>query len=1101
MERSRGLNPNAGFSRRPRRRRILVRVLKVLAVVMLALVGVGIWAARALPRIAAAQISRLTNTRVETGAFDFHRDASVSIDGLVMHAGRGQPSEDGAILRAGNIHAYFSPRSLLTLSPRLTEIHIDDFILNAQFDLDTGRWNVSDVRISKPPGKRSRTLPRVVLRQGTLRYSKASGGKNEVVMSIPVEASFGFAEEPRRGYNFGIKTAKLASGYGQSHLDGFWQEGLLTLSGGLSSTDIPSLERAWAADVIAAQLTYDSNDDYRLDLHIRNAHNKQSPEVDAFRTLVPIVPGQSGPLAALQWFFSRYRPSGVVGQIELTAGGNLKRLAQSEVTGTLTCTDISVCDRKFPYAIDHLAGELDFTQSTVVLNRLSGKHGDVDLVIDGWTKGSSQNRQYQYRVTSDNMILDAGLYAALQPGRQRLWDAFKPRGVVGVDYRLSRTSPTQKSEYASVKLQHVAATYEKFPYPLEELTGGLYLDNESIIASDIVSRAGGRWIKVDGKVTHRDTGSPMYYISVDGNDIPLDAVLAQALPESYRKLYEQLEANGVAAVRAKVFTASDANDAGAVSFVADVSARMVSLKSQKLPVALSNARAEVSITPESLSVKELTGLYGDSPVLLSGSARLSQGTLPQIQWKAKAEGVPLDGKIMGLLPESLREQVAAFDPRGKVNLAIDARKSNDSVPPEYTIAVECLGDSIKHQRFAYPLRDIHGNLTISPGKVVFAGIEATPVAGSAGDPPSTVRLDGHLDLTGGRSNLGSFTIAARNVPFTEELGAALSGGLGQMYRGASPQGSFDLDLEIPGISKIAPDDKRIDFEGKASLKAHDLHIAGPAAELCGDVTIEGSYSTKAGFYGACMELDAQRLTIRGKDITDLKGGIVFDPNARTWSAPNFIGTCYEGRVAGDFELRGAEESALQYVLRVALHHVNLQQFLAAGKAGAAAEGDYGSGVMDASLSLGGCVGDDSSRIGSCRIDVRDMRVGKVSPMANFLSVLQLNEPTDYTFERMLVESFLKRNTLMIQKLDMSGKNVAFTGSGTMDTSSNQVNLTLTARGRRVATAKAGVLESLAEGLGGAVVRMEVTGNAGNPSVATKTLPLIEDSLRILGTPR
>ncbi len=1078
-----------------------MRFLQVLGVLVFALVIVGIWAARALPGIAAAQIGRLTNTRVQMGPFDFRHDASVSIDGLVMHPGRGQPSEDGAILRAGSVRAYFSPRSLLTLSPRLTEIDIDDFILNAQFDLDTGQWNVGDVRISKPPGKQGRTLPTVVLRQGTLRYSKASGGKNEVVMSIPVEGSFGFAEGPRRGYTFGIKTAAQSSGYGQSHLDGFWQDGLLTLTGGLSSTDIPSLERAWAADVIAAQLTYDSNDNYTLDLHVKDAHNKQSPDVDAFRTLVPTVPGQSGPLAALQWFFARYRPSGVVGRVELTAHGNLKRLAQSEVTGTLTCTDISVCDRKFPYTIDHLAGELSFTQSAVVLNQLSGKHGDVDLVIDGWTRGSGQNREYQYRVTSDNMILDAGLYAALQPGRKRMWDAFKPQGVVAVDYRLTRTSPTQKHEYASVKLQHVAATYEKFPYPLEELTGGLYLDNESIIAEDLVSRAGGRWIRLDGKITTRDTGKPIYFISIDGNEIPLDAAVAKALPESYRKLYEQLDTRGVAGIRAKVFSTGDANDAGAMSFLADVSARMVSLKLQKLPVTLSDASAELSITPESLSVKKLTGRYGDSPVSLSGGARLAGGAMPQVQMRVEAQGVTLDGKIVSLLPESLREQVAAFDPRGNVNLAIDVRKPDDGAPPEYTIAVECLGNSITHRQFAYPLRDIHGHLTLSPGKAVFAGIEATPVAASAGGPPSTVRLDGRLNLTGHDSGLGSFTIAARNVPFTEELGAALSGGLGQMYHSVLPQGSFDLDLEIPGISKTAADDKRIDFKGKASLKAHNLHIAGPTAELHGDLTVEGSYSTKVGLCGARMDLDAQRLTIRGKSITDLRGAIVFDPNARTWSAPSLVGACYEGRVVGDLELCSAEESAWQYVLQVAFHHVNLQQFLAAGKATGPAEGDYGSGVMDASLSLGARLGDGSSRLGSCRVNVADMRVGKVSPMANFLSVLQLNEPTDYTFDQMLIESYLKRDTLMIQKLDMSGKNVAFAGSGTMNTASNQVNLTLTARGKRVTMAKPGVLETLAEGLGGAVVRMEVTGRADNPLVATKTLPLIEDSLKILGTPR
>jgi len=45
------------------------------------------------------------------------------------------------------------------------------------------------------------------------------------------------------------------------------------------------------------------------------------------------------------------------------------------------------------------------------------------------------------------------------------------------------------------------------------------------------------------------------------------------------------------------------------------------------------------------------------------------------------------------------------------------------------------------------------------------------------------------------------------------------------------------------------------------------------------------------------------------------------------------------------------------------------------------------------------------------------------------------------------------------------------------------------------------LQSLTEGLGGAVVRMEVTGNVHDPKIETKTLPLVEDTLKILGTPR
>ena len=43
-----------------------------------------------------------------------------------------------------------------------------------------------------------------------------------------------------------------------------------------------------------------------------------------------------------------------------------------------------------------------------------------------------------------------------------------------------------------------------------------------------------------------------------------------------------------------------------------------------------------------------------------------------------------------------------------------------------------------------------------------------------------------------------------------------------------------------------------------------------------------------------------------------------------------------------------------------------------------------------------------------------------------------------------------------------------------------------------------MFQALTEGLGGAVVRVEVTGTAADPRIETKTLPVIEDSLRVLG---
>ena len=154
--------------------------------------------------------------------------------------------------------------------------------------------------------------------------------------------------------------------------------------------------------------------------------------------------------------------------------------------------------------------------------------------------------------------------------------------------------------------------------------------------------------------------------------------------------------------------------------------------------------------------------------------------------------------------------------------------------------------------------------------------------------------------------------------------------------------------------------------------------------------------------------------------------------------------------------------------------------------------------MNGSFSLNAGLGGDPSRIGTCKLSITDMRVGKLSPLAKIMQVLHLSLE-DHAFDQMYVDSYIKHNNLFVRKLDLSGKSIAFYGSGTMDLKSRNINMALTARGKRLATDDPSLLQSLTEGLGQAVVRMDVTGDLYDPKVTTKTLPLIDQTFRIFGT--
>jgi hypothetical protein len=338
-----------------------------------------------------------------------------------------------------------------------------------------------------------------------------------------------------------------------------------------------------------------------------------------------------------------------------------------------------------------------------------------------------------------------------------------------------------------------------------------------------------------------------------------------------------------------------------------------------------------------------------------------------------------------------------------------------------------------------------------------------------------------------------------------------------LYVKLAPEGRFDLNLEDIKMSAAGDGERDIGFAGTAKLKTCNLNIWPTVTDLDAVLDMNGLYKTGGGFTQSRVSVLADTLKVSGKSMTSLKADLNYDRRRQSWATDSFIADCYGGKLTGRLEFKQPTDRASEYLLQVGFINIDLKQFLSEpnrneARFGNASNGtdesqdareqlqSYGatSGKMSGSLSLTAGVGRSSSRLGRCRLIITDMQVGKPSPLAKLLHVLQLTDSKDFIFERMFVDSYIKDNRLFFEKFDLSGESLAFNGSGYMDLQTRDVDLTLTVRGKRLADAEPSVLQSLAESIGGGIVRMEVTGNAYDPQVEIKTLPVIEDSLQIFG---
>jgi hypothetical protein len=695
------------------------------------------------------------------------------------------------------------------------------------------------------------------------------------------------------------------------------------------------------------------------------------------------------------------------------------------------------------------------------------------------------------------MPLDNDLYEALNAKQKKFWSAFSPAGHAGVDLQLSRQSQKEKDTKLTLELHDTEAVYRHFPYQLKNLTGKLLFQSNKIFFSNVISQINERKITVNGLIETSATDRPATYdFIIKANNIPFDTTLEAALTEKQKNLYAQLCPAGFADGWIKLST----QDSGPASFTADMTFKNASLKVDQFPLPVSDITAKTIITPHLIIIKEFSGQYGNDSVSLSGQVHLDQ-EYQQSDYRLvlKLKETLLNDDLFDLLPGSLRKIISELKPAGRVNLIADLNKESPTKPLDYSVTLVCLGNNITIPKFPYPLKDINGALTINDNSIKLSDITAIADSNVPKDSNSpAIKLNGEIILANDTYSSALLHLSAEDFIFDDQFALALPEHVKPLYNKLSPAGKFDLDFENISFLRTDNGRKSVDFAGTVYLKNSSIKMSGTTTTLNASLNTKGSYTTGEGFSSCNSLLDGGKLNILGKSFTNLKADICYDPDSRNWFTRDLMADFYGGKLKGKFEFKQPAGQTEEYVLQTGFENVDLKQFLSDTASGQAPEKGHTGGIMNGSLSLNTGLGNISSRIGTCKLSISDMQVGKLSPLAKILQVLQLSLE-DHAFDRMYVDSYIKRNNLFVRKLDLSGRRIAFSGSGSMDLQNRNIALALTSRGKRLATDDPSLLQSLTEGLGQAVVRMDVTGDLYDPKITTKTLPLIEQTLQIFGT--
>ena len=1100
--------------------------LKVAVLILFLLWGIYLLVGnKILKPLARRQIEHLTGAQVTIGDIKFQLDGLVVMKDLQIGTCLDE-SEAGTIIQAHKVKAVFSRTSFLKLNPRLKSLTVKDFTINVQYDTEQKVWNFSALQI-EGSAKSENPLPALHLDRGNINiYTKTQNDSKEIC-TIPIFVGFIAQVGNNNTYGFSIQTHEEDEpGYCQ--IGGKWirgkQPSVTLIARQLSSSAFPILGNSWDMTDVAINIDYDEDtirikkligkvgQDANISINGTVKNYRRNPEYEVQASLRNMTLSadprpnaliyNSGALEKvgpkLRTFLKLYQPDGL-GDLSFTAAGSFDNLHGSKWSANVTCRDISILYTRFPYLLTNMTGKLRLDETDIFLDNLECKHGDVDLQINGHSKSTDKGIGFDMTVTSGNMSIDEDLYKAMNKRQQLIWFTFTPRGIAKINYRMWRQPGEEKDTYLTVDFVDAEAMYQHFPYPLENLKGNITVEPGTFTINHLSSTRQNSRIELNGQVTETNTERPQFNITIDANDIPMDSLLMDALPSRQRRFYENFSLDATTDISIKVFP----NQVGKrlVDYIAAVNIKDASFTYEKFPLPLTDVTVDAVLTPDVTVLRKIVGYNGNSEILVSGKIWPDTDTNPEPAYCLSIEVRQLELKqnwLDALDDPQVLKIVSGLRPTGTINAYanISAKPREECQANE--IVIDCVAVDMNPKAFAFPLKNVKGKVIITNESILLDNIRSQNKLASDPNKIESIALSGTIARNSNNTYSGDLTAKATNLFVDKRFKNAMGADSLLSHGDFTPQGYADLDIEKLKFYTDSSDSKWIDITGNIALREFASANAGAVKDLDAVLSAKALYKIGHGLMRSSGKLQAEHFTLMGRSINDLKAVIKYDPADGTFSSNEFLADAYGGRIIGDCRLTPLPAQGIAYKLKTSFCDVDLNGIISTDRSDESGQNDYSQGIVSGSLGIAGVLGKKDSTIGRISIGIKDMAFARRSLFGKIVTTVRLDDPTDFIFNEITAENYLKGSTINLEKVQMFGPSTVLLGTGKINMQNRQIDLGLTAYGRRK-TSKPSFLETLARGIGSAVIQIEVKGNLGDPTIVATTLPVIKKPFELFGT--
>jgi len=331
-------------------------------------------------------------------------------------------------------------------------------------------------------------------------------------------------------------------------------------------------------------------------------------------------------------------------------------------------TNMSFSYHRFPYPLDRAIGTLRYVGDLLSID-ISARSGPQPVELRGEIHAPGPAATGWVEITGQQIPIDARLLGSLPEETRGMLQMLRPTGSINVDYRGWKDAaggPLHKR--LRVRLNGCSTQYERFPYPLYDITGTMEMENDRWTFRNLQGSNDSGFVTCEGGIVPTADGGGEMTLHFAGADVPLEKELRGALHSGARRLWDSLKPRGSIDLTSTVKYRSGDRHLELDIRVAPTG-DSVSIEPQDFPYRLERIGGQIHFHNNRMDLINLRGQHGRTKLSTGGQCRVRKdGSWVLELDRLAVDRLRIDRDLLIALPSDLRQALTKLDPSGPVNL-------------------------------------------------------------------------------------------------------------------------------------------------------------------------------------------------------------------------------------------------------------------------------------------------------------------------------------------------------------------------------------------------------------------------------------------------